>query len=35
LELGVTLPVVHHSYAPGGNRILIVGYRTAFEFLIE
>jgi len=31
----VALPVVPHSYVPGRNRILIVGYRTAQEFLIE
>ena len=29
LELGVALPRSTHSYAPGGNRILIAGYRPA------
>jgi len=35
LELGWHCSVVHPGYAPGGNRILIAGYRPAQEFLIE
>jgi len=31
----MALPRCPHSYVPGGNRILIAGYRTAQEFLIE
>jgi len=32
---GWNCPVVPHSYVPGGNRIVIAGYRPAQEFLIE
>jgi len=36
LELGVALPRCPLSgYTPDGNRILIVGYKPAQEFLIE
>jgi len=35
LGLGVALPCCPHSYAPGGNRILIAGYTPVQEFLIE
>jgi len=36
LELGVALPRCPPAgYAPGGNRILIAGYRPAQEFEIE
>jgi len=35
LEMGVALHRFPHSYAPGGNRILIAGYRPAREFVIE
>jgi len=34
LELG-NCPVSSTAYAPGGNRILIAGYRPAQEFVIE
>jgi len=35
LELGVAFPVALPGYAPCGNRILIAGYRSAQEFVME
>jgi len=33
--LGGIAPLPPPGYAPGGNRILIAGYRPAQEFVIE
>jgi len=35
LELRGHCPVPPTGYAPGGNRILIAGYRPVQEFVIE
>jgi len=34
-ELEDIVPVAPTGYTPGGNRILIAGYRPAQEFMIE